>query len=1274
MAMPSTGIATSTVGGGAPAQQTASEVQAKSVGCMSCHHTTDQPSMHANPAVLLGCSDCHGGDPSVVVANGVEGAKYDTAKRHAHVEPRLKSLWGYPSNSANPQRTYAALNRESPAFIRFINPSDYRVARESCGACHEQQIEAATRSLMATTAMLWGGGAYNNGLLPFKRYVLGEAYTRDGLPAAILAADPVTDAMRAKGILEQLYPLPTWESSRPVDIFRAFEPGGINAGHLFPPTALPNISGTLQSLDEPGRPDIRQSNRGPGTGLRIATPVLNIHKTRLNDPTTWFLGTNDNPGDFRHSGCAACHVVYANDRDPRHAGPYAKFGHRGETDTADPTIPLDEPGHPLKHTFTNAIPTSQCIVCHMHQPNVFVNSYLGYTMWDYESDAPSMWPKEQRYETKHDLKPGQKVDEKNILGAERVREIHDRNPEGAVARGLWSDLEFLSSVSEKNEDRTATQFADYHGHGWNFRAIYKRDRDGSLLDATGAEVAHDDPKKFDKAVHLSSLHLDVGMHCVDCHFAQDAHGAGHLVGEVAQAVEIECQDCHGTTGAYPTLRTSGPSAPAGGSDLSALRTPDGRARFEWRGDALYQRSALWPKREWRLSLVKDSIDPSHAEYNPLATRAKTITNDLSMRWGPGVDPKSYAHGDTEMTCFSCHSAWMTSCGGCHLPSEANWRTPSHHYNDEQTRGYATYNPQVVRDQMFQLGRHGPAKGGRIAPVRSSSALILSSTNANRDKVYIQQPPISASGYSAQAFAPHFPHTVRKTETKTCSDCHISDQNDNNAIMSQLLLLGTQFVNFIGYNAWVGTESALNAVQVTEWQEPQAVIGSYLHRYAYPDWWKRHRDRDLVLETVHRRRTRGSVGCLQLRGEYLYVAQGTRGMQVYDVHAIANKSYSQRINGAPYSALGYDTRIESKDAACVILPTTQPIHPNRRNEAAFGLSGEDMATLMSVTNQEQAFHPIYNYALIVDRIEGLILVDINTLADGDPQNNKMTRALTWNVDNALHGAQHISLGGHYAYITTASELIVLDLDQPLQPRLASRIKFDDPIASAVQFRYLFVSDRQGLHVVDITVPDEAHLVNDARVELNEAGRIHIARTYAYVANGAEGLAIIDVTRPEKPLLVQNFDADGELNDVRDVVVASTNASLFAYVANGVNGLAVLQLTSPTSQPKFYGFSPEPRPQLIARRETKSPAVSLSRGLERDRAVDESGHQIAVFGRIGSRPFNLEEMHSLYLNKRTNKVWTVTDAMEQDHFVLKETMPPSGTGANVAPARERRRPGD
>jgi hypothetical protein len=51
------------------------------------------------------------------------------------------------------------------------------------------------------------------------------------------------------------------------------------------------------------------------------------------------------------------------------------------------------------------------------------------------------------------------------------------------------------------------------------------------------------------------------------------------------------------------------------------------------------------------------------------------------------------------------------------------------------------------------------------------------------------------------------------------------------------------------------------------------------------------------------------------------------------------------------------------------------------------------------------------------------------------------------------------------------------------------------------------------------------------------------------------------------------------------------------------------------------------------------VAISKGLDRDRAVDESGNQIGVFGRVGARPLNLEEQHRLYL--RCGKVWKVCD---------------------------------
>ncbi|MCC7046306.1 MAG: hypothetical protein IT562_06300 [Alphaproteobacteria bacterium] len=1221
----------------APRVQSQAEADAKTAGCMSCHTQTDSQTMHISEGVILGCADCHGGDPKVRAPAGAKKGEpaYFEAQNKAHVLPRYPIAWGYPA-SANPKRSYALLNREAPEYIRFINPADLRIARESCGNCHENIIHRAERSMMATGAMLWGGAAYNNNILPLKNYIAGEGYTREGVQSVLVSPGKMDAQKLARGVLPQMVPLPTWETMPPGDIFRVFERGGRNIITQFPEIGNPNSLGQLQRLEEPGRPDLRQSNRAEATGLRIAVPVINIHKTRLNDPFTWFLGTNDQPGDYRTSGCGSCHVIYANDRDPRHSGPYAKFGHDGTTQTVDPTIPRGEPGHPLKHSFTNAIPTSQCMICHMHQPNMFINTYLGYTMWDYEPDAKRMFPEKQQYPSNSEM-----------------REALDRNPEEAVLRGKWIDVEFTKRVADHNHDNQQTQFADYHGHGWNFRAIFKRDRKGNLLDQKGQKVSNDDPERFKKAIHMSSVHVDFGMHCVDCHFSQDSHGNGYLYGEVMNPIEIRCKDCHGSATAYPTLQTSGPAAPPGGNDLRLLRLSDGRKRFEWIGNKLIQRSALYPNLEWEMSLVKDTVDPNHPKYNEKAARAKLMSQGGSMKWGPGVPADQRAHKDENVECYSCHLSWTTSCGGCHLPIQANWKTERHHFEGGETRNWASYNPQVARDEIFMLGRHSTVKNHTVAPLRSSSALVLSSTNINRERIYIQQPPIAASGYSSQAINPHYPHTERKEETKTCSDCHVSADNDNNAIVAQTLALGTNFINFVGNNAWVGGKGGFDAVKVTEWDEPQAVIGSYLHKYAYPDWYKQHQDRGRELKDSYTSGA-GDIRCIQQRGEYIYAAQGKEGFWAYDAASISNKGFSHRVIRAPVSPLGQRPGFSTKNATCVQLATTQPVHWDRNK-----------SDLMRIVNQEQPMHEIYRYAFITDAEEGLILADIGTLHDSLPSNNFFERALTWNEGGVLTGAQHLTIAGSYFYVATPREIVVLDMDVPLKPRVAARIPLAGVRSTAIQFRYLFAATEGGLRVIDVTLPDKPRVVPNAVVPMKDARHVFVSRTYAYVAAGADGLMIVDVEKPEQPRLYMQYTADGKINDANDVIVATTNASLFAYVADGRNGLKVVQLTSPDSQANFYGFAPEPKPELIAWNKTEHEALSLSRPLERDRAVDETGHQVAVFGRLGARPFTLREMRKLFLDS-AGQLYTVKDPVQKQDFLPSPRLPRPGTNAALPPA--------
>jgi hypothetical protein len=78
-------------------------------------------------------------------------------------------------------------------------------------------------------------------------------------------------------------------------------------------------------------------------------------------------------GLYRAGGCAACHVLYADE------GLY-----RGK----DRAIPKDKGGYPLAHSFTTRITNSQCLHCHNH--NYVGGDYEGLFEHDYSStyDSP----------------------------------------------------------------------------------------------------------------------------------------------------------------------------------------------------------------------------------------------------------------------------------------------------------------------------------------------------------------------------------------------------------------------------------------------------------------------------------------------------------------------------------------------------------------------------------------------------------------------------------------------------------------------------------------------------------------------------------------------------------------------------------------------------------------------------------------------------------------------------------------------------------------------
>ena len=79
----------------------------------------------------------------------------------------------------------------------------------------------------------------------------------------------------------------------------------------------------------------------------------------------------------------------------------------------------------------------------------------------------------------------------------------------------------------------------------------------------------------------------------------------------------------------------------------------------------------------------------------------------------------------------------------------------------------------------------------------------------------------------------------------------------------------------------------------------------------------------------------------------------------------------------------------------------------------------------------------------------------------------------------------------------------------------------------------------------------------------ANNVDISGNFAYVAAGATGLQIVNVSNKQAPVIVGSLDTAGNANDV--VVVGNR-----AYVADGAAGLHIIDVTTPTAPVRLGGF--------------------------------------------------------------------------------------------------------
>ncbi len=296
------------------------------------------------------------------------------------------------------------------------------------------------------------------------------------------------------------------------------------------------------------------------------------------------------------------------------------------------------------------------------------------------------------------------------------------------------------------------------------------------------------------------IHYQKGMLCQDCHTSNDMHGDGFLSGANAGAVEIECQDCHGTTKKYPW------ELPLGYSDEfnTTVATGEARGVTKTMAEYLKQGSINSPDEGYLLS----------ARGNPLIHATK-VGNEVIMHLASGKDVKLKplkllkekellskegilamdtisSHNDN-MECYTCHATWAPQCYGCHVKIDyskgkknPDWLKASHDHDlHGKTGGMKDLKKYLVDGKVSEtrsfLRWEDPALSqngeGRVSPTipgcQTTITVIGKDGNALLQNHIFKIPNVEGAGDEGQNaidMAPIQPHTIQK-KPRSCESCH-----------------------------------------------------------------------------------------------------------------------------------------------------------------------------------------------------------------------------------------------------------------------------------------------------------------------------------------------------------------------------------------------------------------------------------------------------------------------------------------------------------------------
>jgi len=298
-------------------------------------------------------------------------------------------------------------------------------------------------------------------------------------------------------------------------------------------------------------------------------------------------------------------------------------------------------------------------------------------------------------------------------------------------------------------------------------------------------VDEDETNGFDETP--PDLHFEAGMHCIDCHTLYDVHGDGRLYSDTAVAVEIECEDCHGTADERSTLTTSA------GRPLPQL---------EEDADGIWLIGKLDGKRR-KVVQVKDVVDA--------APEGSLIHQSM------GTYESGFNHSQS-LECYTCHSGWLPGCYGCH-PTVDMRRLQQEQITGEVTLGrVSARRGEVVIDSFVLMVNNE----GRIAPSMPAEKMFFTAIDGEGEKVIdfqVRKGWNGVPGMGQRAFPPHT--TRRSSPWAACRTCHPAEDGSNLDTVRGTVGFGTgRFVETDGS----GKEWILDRLMDPETYAPEVLVG------------------------------------------------------------------------------------------------------------------------------------------------------------------------------------------------------------------------------------------------------------------------------------------------------------------------------------------------------------------------------------------------------------------------------------------------------------------